>query len=63
MQQLLIAALIAALIMLIVLIVAASPQTCQEHYLVAPYFDLTAPGPQGSPYALETCVPQDVHDK
>ena len=65
MQQLLIAALIAALIatLIVVLIVAASPQTCQEHYLVAPYFDLTAPGPQGSPYALETCVPQDVHDK
>jgi len=68
MQKLLIAALIAALIatlivLIIVLIVAASPQTCQEPFLVAPYYDLTAPGPQGSPYALETCVPQDVHVK
>ena len=45
-----------ALIALIALITPGS-QACHDSYLVAPYYDLTAPGPQGSPYALETCMP------
>ena len=28
----------------------------RDKYLIAPYYDLTQPGPQGSPYALAECA-------
>lgn len=52
-------ALIIAIIVIgtiVIGIVVSNSWKCHDSYLVAPYFDLTAPGPQGSPYALESCM-------
>lgn len=53
-----IALIIAMIVMVAILtsiIVASNSKARHDTYLIAPYYDLTAPGAQGSPYALESC--------